>query len=53
MEVQKLLDIHINNKTVISVVGGGGKTSLVFSADRGICLTWKKSDRCHNDPYGL
>lgn len=30
MEVRNLLDIHINNKTVISVVGGGGKTSLVF-----------------------
>ena len=30
MEVRNLLDIHINNKTVISVVGGGGRQVWCF-----------------------
>lgn len=42
MEVLKLLNIHISNKTVISVVGGGGKTSLVFRLAEEFALLGKK-----------
>ena len=30
MRLTELLDIDVNSKKIISVVGGGGKTSLIF-----------------------
>ena len=44
------LAIDAETTSVIAVVGGGGKTSLV---DGRICCRWKKGDRDNDHTYGL
>ena len=46
-----LLKLDIEKYPVIAVVGGGGKTSLIYRLNEELQASGKKSDYFHNYPY--
>ena len=48
-----LLKLDIEKYPVIAVVGGGGKTSLIYRLNEELQALGKKGDYFHNHPYGI
>lgn len=48
----ELLQIDYEKYPVIAVVGGGGKTSLIYRLTDELIDKGKKSDHYHDHPYG-
>ena len=49
----ELLKINVEETPAIAVVGGGGKTSLIFRLSRELTAKKEKSGDHHHYPYGL
>ena len=53
MRLTELLDIDVNSKKIISVVGGGGKTSLIFRLAEELAEQGKKGHCYHHHSHSF
>ncbi len=53
MILLEALAIDAEKISTIAVVGGGGKTSLIFRLMESFVSDWKKSDRDNDHTHGI